>query len=91
MRSTKIRNGHANFFSVEDPTLGAGEADLVVPVPGSAARVGRLGVVGVRENAFSFLEVITLEASGAISVVSVGFALVRNRNTNAVSVEDPLG
>ena len=35
---------------------------MVVPVPGGASGVGGLGVVEVREDALSFLEVISLVA-----------------------------
>ena len=43
--SALIRNRHADIVIVEDPVSGAGEADLIVPVPGSAAEVGGSSVV----------------------------------------------
>ena len=57
-----VGDGNANFVSIEDPVFGAGEADLVVPVPGGASGVGGLGIVEVREDTLSFLEVVSLEA-----------------------------
>ena len=57
-----VGDGNADFVSIEDPVFGAGKADLVVPVPGGASGVGGLGVVEVREDALSFLEVISLVA-----------------------------
>ena len=35
------------------------------------------------------LEVVAFIASSAVSIVSVGFALVGNRNADFISVEDP--
>ena len=57
-----VGDGNANFVSIEDPVFGAGEADLVVPVPGGASGVGGLGIVEVREDALSFLQVVSLVA-----------------------------
>ena len=57
-----IGDGNADSVSIEGPLSGAGEADLLVPVPGSTSGVGGLGVVEVREDALSFLEVVSLEA-----------------------------
>ncbi len=31
-----VRNGNAGFIGIEDPSIGASKANLVVPVPGSA-------------------------------------------------------
>ena len=57
-----IRNGGTNIFSIENPSVRAGKADLLVPVRGRASRVGGFGIVAVSEDALSFLEVISLEA-----------------------------
>jgi len=84
-----IRNWHTDVVSVENPSVGASKADLVVPVPSSTSRVSGLGVVEVRENALSFLEVVALVARGTVSVGSVGHALIRNWHTDVVSVENP--
>ena len=62
MRFALIRDGNANFVSIEDPVFGAGEADLVVPVPGGASGVGGLGIVEVREDTDSVFQVISLVA-----------------------------
>ena len=58
----EIGNWDTNFLGIENPSVGAGEADLLVPVPGSTSGIGGLGVVEVREDALSFLEVVSLEA-----------------------------
>ena len=39
MFSTKIRNRDANFLGVEDPAIGALQADVVVPIPSSTSEV----------------------------------------------------
>ena len=57
-----VRNWDANFVSIEDPVFGAGEADLVVPVPGGASGVGGLGIVEVGEDTNSVFQVISLVA-----------------------------
>ena len=54
-----VGDGHADLVSIEGPVLGAGEADLVVPVPGGASRVSGLGVVEVREEALSILKIVS--------------------------------
>ena len=57
-----VRYGGADVVSIEDPSVRAFQADLVVPVPGSASLISGLGVVGEGEKALSFLEVISLVA-----------------------------
>ena len=47
-------------------------------------------MVEFREDALSFLEVISLEAFSAVTVHSVSFALVRDGNADFVSIEDPV-
>jgi hypothetical protein len=84
-----VRDGHALFISVEHPLVRASQADLVVPVPGSTAEVGRLGVVGGAEDASSVAEVVTLEASGTVTVGGMSFALIRDSDALLVSVENP--
>jgi hypothetical protein len=54
-----VGNGDTDAVRVEDPAVGAGKTFLVVPVPGSTSQVRRLGIIRVREDAFSFLEVIS--------------------------------
>lgn len=56
---------HAGLVGVEEPSLGAGEADLLLPVPSSATDVSWVGLVEFREEAGSVLEVITFVASKA--------------------------
>ena len=90
MRSTVVRDGHADIVSVEDPLLRADEADLVVPVPGGASEVSRLLVVISREDTSSVNEVVSLEAGEAVTIIGMRGALVRNGNTNVVGIEDPL-
>ena len=90
MRSTVVRDRHADFISVEDPLFRAGEADLVVPVPGGASEVSRLLVVISREDADSIDQVVSLEAGEAVTIIGMRGALVRNGNTNIISIEDPL-
>ena len=63
---------------------------MIGPIPSSTARISRLGVVEVREDALSFLEVISLEALSAVTVHSVSFALVRDGNADFVGIEDPV-
>lgn len=85
----KIRRGDANFFVIEYPSFRALEANLVVPIPKTTARVSRLSIIKVREDTLSLLEVITFEAGSTISIIRMSFALVRDRNADFVSIEDP--
>jgi hypothetical protein len=84
-----IRNRHANLVGIENPSLGAGDTDLVVPVPDTASRVSGLGVVETGEDTGTILQVVSLEASKASSRIIVRSALVRNGDTDLVGVEDP--
>ena len=45
MGSAVIRDSDASTISIEDPVLGASQADLVIPIPGGASRVGGFHVV----------------------------------------------
>ena len=89
MSFTLVRDGGADFISVEDPSVGAFQADLVVPVPGSASLISGLGVVGEGEEALSVLEVISFVADGAVTGNVVFLALVSNGDADFVGVEGP--
>ena len=78
------------MFIVEDPSFGASQADLVVPVPGGASRVSRLGVVEVRENALTLLEIVTLETFSTITAHVMSLALVGDGHADLVSIEGPV-
>jgi hypothetical protein len=84
-----IRDGDTDFLRVEDPSIGAFQANLIVPVPSSTAQIGRLSVVGLRKDTFSFFKIVSVVARCAVSIFSMSFALVRNWGTHLVSVEDP--
>ena len=84
-----VGDGHANFVGVEGPVLGAGEADLVVPVPGGASRVSGLGVVEVREDTLSFSKIVSLETLSAETSGVMSLALVGDRHADLVGVENP--
>ena len=84
-----IGNWDAHLIGVKGPMFRAGEADLVVPVPGGAATVSGLGVVEIREEASTIDKVVSLEAGGAVASFVVSFALISNWHTNLISVESP--
>jgi hypothetical protein len=88
-RGALVRDGHTDLVGVEEPSLGAGEADLIVPVPSTASGIGGVGVVGGREDTGTVLEVIALEAGEAGTIAVVGSALVRDRGADFVGVENP--
>ena len=46
-----VANCHTDLVGVEDPAVGAGNANLVVPVPFGASEIRGLGVVEVGEDA----------------------------------------
>jgi hypothetical protein len=62
---------------------------LVVPVPGSASGISRLGTVESTEDTSSLLKVVSLEAVKTKTSSIVRFALITDRNTDFVSVEGP--
>ena len=85
-----VRNRNADLVGVEDPSVGALQADLICPVPGSTSGISRLGVVGGREDAGTVNEVVALEAGSAGTGGIVSAALVGNGNADLVGVEDPV-
>jgi hypothetical protein len=89
-RSTLIGDGGADLVGVEDPVLGAGETDLIVPIPGGTSGISGLGVVRRREYTGSVLKIISLEAGQAGSLVVVGSTLIGNGHTDIVSIENPV-
>ena len=84
-----VRDRDTFTVSILEPVVGASQADLSIPVPDTTSEVGGSGIVGFREEALSVDEVISLVASGAVSIGSVLFALVRDGYTDIVSIEDP--
>ena len=88
--SAKVRSGNTDFVSIEDPSFRAGKTNLVVPVPGGASGVGRLGVVPFGEDALSFNEVVSFVASEAVTVLGMSGALVRNGNAFSISILEPV-
>ena len=89
MSGALVRDGNASSLSVEDPLVGAGKADLVVPVPGGASEILGVHGVGGREDTSSFLKIVSLETFSAVTILSMSSAVVRNRHTSSLSVEDP--
>jgi hypothetical protein len=65
------------------------KADLVVPIPFSASRIGGLSVVKCGENASTLLEVVSLEAGKTKTSSIVGFTLITDGNTYLVGIEGP--
>ena len=64
---------------------------MVVPVPGFASRIRRSSSVGGGELADSVDEVVTLIAGRAGTGSVMRGAVVADRHTNSISVEDPVG
>jgi hypothetical protein len=89
MGGALVRYSNADFVGVEDPSVGALKADLVVPVPGSAAEISWVGVVGKREEALSVVKIVSLVAGEAVSTGIIGCALVSNGHADVLSVEGP--
>jgi hypothetical protein len=84
-----IADGYADLFVVEDPTVGASKADLIVPVPDRASYIGRLGAVGGRKRANSVLEVVALETGQTLSVGISSMTEITDRHTLSLSIEVP--
>ena len=87
--SALVTDRCANLVGIEGPSFGAGKTHLVVPIPGSASRIGGVFVVGIRENTGTFLKIVSLEAGQAVSGIVVGSALIRNGGANLVGIEGP--
>ena len=77
----------ADSSLVEDPSLRAGEAFLVIPVPFGTAEVS--WTLDGRQNAGSVLDFVSLVAGSAFSVISPGGAVVADRGANSSLVESP--
>ncbi|CAM6002533.1 unnamed protein product [Sphagnum balticum] len=58
-----VRNGDASFLGIEDPIFGASETDLIVPIPGSTAEIGGVGIIRGREDTRSAVKIVSLIAS----------------------------
>jgi hypothetical protein len=86
---TLVSDGNANLVGIEEPSAGAFQADLVVPVPSSASEIGGLGVVTIGENALSVFEVVSLEAGEAGTGIVVSFAEIGDSNAHFLVVEGP--
>ena len=89
MSSTLVRNSNTYSFVVENPSIGAGKADLLVPVPGSTSKVHRLNIIRYRVKTLSVNEVISLVASGTVTIFSVCSALISNWYAYSISIEGP--
>lgn len=83
-----IGNRHTDVVAVEDPVVGALKTSLLVPVPGGASDIGNLLNGG--EDALSVVQVIANITAEAGSVAIKGVALIRNGNTDFVSIEYPV-
>ena len=88
MDSAMIRDGDADSFSVEDPVIRASQADLVVPVPSGASKIGRSGGVGGREDTLTIGKVVSLVARSTVTVVSMSSALIRDGHADIFSVSE---
>ena len=63
---------------------------MISPVPSSTTKICRFGVVEVREKAFAFFQVISIEAFSAVSIHSMSFALVRDGHADVIGIEGPI-
>lgn len=63
-----IINGHTSLVRVEEPSLGTGQTNLVLPVPTGTSNIGRVSVVELREETSSFLEVVSRVAGEAVTL-----------------------
>ena len=86
---TKIRDSNTLLFRVKSKLFRTFQTNLIIPVPSSTSKVGRLSVVRLRENTFSISKIITLVAFRASTILVPSFTLVRNGNTFFISVENP--
>ena len=78
---------NANSVRVENPIPGALEAQLIVPIPGFAARVSGLGVVELREDTGTFDKIVALEARGTETSGIIRLALITDSDTKTVSIK----
>ena len=87
---TIIINRYTLLISVEEPSVRAFKAYLVVPVPHTTADIRWTGIIEVREDTSAVFQVIALVTGSAVSVFTVRLALIRDRNANFISVEGPV-
>lgn len=83
-----VRDWDADLVGVEDPVVGALEAKLLVPVPGGTSNV-RDRLSGSK-NAFSIVQIVSSVAGKASASAVKSIALIRNRDANFVSIENPV-
>ena len=83
-----VRDRHAFAHLVEDPVVGASQTSMVLPVPGSTSLISRL-LDGCKFTG-SVDKVIANIAGNAGSKFIESFALVRDRDTDSLAVEDPV-
>ena len=89
MSAALVGNGNADLVGVEEPIIGTLQANLICPIPCSAAKIRWLSIIRLRKYTFSFLQIVSLIASSAGTSGIMSAALVRNGNTNFFSVENP--
>ena len=84
----EIVNGDTDTLLVREPSLRASQADLVVPVPLSTAKIrGALKVKRVQNTEVIGRQDVTLIAGGTDSSVGEGLAVVIDGSTDSSSVE----
>jgi hypothetical protein len=85
----EIGNGHTDVVLVEGPSVGAFQAFLSIPVPGSASEIRRSSGVGGRVDAVSVDHIVALEAGKALSGGLIErVALSRDSGADSISVEE---
>ena len=83
-----IRDGHTDILSVEGPSLGALEANLVIPIPSGTSEVSGVGGIFRGVNTLTIDIVVTSKAGEAVSGSLVeGVALGAHGSADAVSIE----
>ena len=75
-------------MTVEDESIGALQADLLVPVPSSATEIGYL--LSGSQDAFASAEEVSFVASDTVSGSIESGALIGNGNADILTVEDPV-
>jgi hypothetical protein len=83
-----VGDGNTNILAVEDPVVGALETNLFLPVPGGTSEVRRF--LRRSQLAFSSVEEVTFIAGDTVSSGVKGLALIGDRDTHSLTVEDPV-
>ena len=84
-----IRNRYTDIATVKDPVFGTFNANLTIPIPGGTSKIANF--LFSSSLTLSIDQIVSFEACKTVSTDIESITLIRDRNADTKTIEDPVG